>query len=40
VSRLICMIRDSAESDDALAAWADDCRAGGAELEPGTAIGA
>jgi alkanesulfonate monooxygenase SsuD/methylene tetrahydromethanopterin reductase-like flavin-dependent oxidoreductase (luciferase family) len=40
VSRLICMIRDSAQSDDALAAWADDCRAGGAEVGPSTAIGA
>jgi F420-dependent oxidoreductase-like protein len=40
VSRLICMIRDSVDSDEALAAWADDCRAGGAELAPSTALGA
>jgi alkanesulfonate monooxygenase SsuD/methylene tetrahydromethanopterin reductase-like flavin-dependent oxidoreductase (luciferase family) len=40
VSRLICMIRESVDSDEALAAWADDCRAGGAELAPSTAIGA
>ena len=39
VSRLIGMIRDSTESDEALATWADDCRAGGAELEPSSAIG-
>jgi F420-dependent oxidoreductase-like protein len=33
ISRVIAMIRGSAESDDALAAWAEDCRAGGAELD-------
>jgi F420-dependent oxidoreductase-like protein len=38
-SRLIGMIRESVESDDALAHWADDARAGGADLEPSTALG-
>ncbi len=32
VSRLIGLVRGSADSDEALAAWADDCRAGGANL--------
>jgi len=32
VDRLIALIRDSAEGDEALAAWAADVRAGGAEL--------
>ncbi len=40
ISRVIGMIRESVESDDALAQWADDARAAGAELEPSTAIGA
>lgn len=40
VSRLIGLIRDSVDSDDALAHWADDARNGGAELEPSTALGA
>ncbi len=34
VSRVIGMVRGSAESNEALAAWAEDCRAGGASLEP------
>jgi hypothetical protein len=34
------MIRNSTDSDEALAAWAEDCRSGGAELEASTAIGA
>lgn len=33
VSRVIGMVRDSAQGDEALVAWAEDCRAGGAELE-------
>jgi F420-dependent oxidoreductase-like protein len=33
VSRIIGMVRDSADSDEALVAWAEDCRSGGAELE-------
>jgi hypothetical protein len=33
VSRVISLIRDSADSDEALAAWAEDCRAAGADLE-------
>jgi F420-dependent oxidoreductase-like protein len=40
VSRIIAMIRESAQSDDALAQWADDARAAGADLEPSTALGA
>ena len=40
VARLIALIRDSADGDEALAAWAADARAGGAELEPSTALGA
>jgi len=40
ISRVIGMIRESVESDDALAQWADDARAAGAELEPSTALGA
>jgi F420-dependent oxidoreductase-like protein len=39
VSRVIGMIRDAVESDDALPRWADDARAGGAQLEPSTALG-
>jgi F420-dependent oxidoreductase-like protein len=39
VSRVIGMIRDSIDSDDALAHWADDARAAGADLEESTAIG-
>jgi F420-dependent oxidoreductase-like protein len=37
VSRLIGLVRESTDSDEALAAWADDARAGGAELLPGSA---
>lgn len=33
ISRVIGLVRDTAESDGALAAWAEDCRAGGAELQ-------
>jgi F420-dependent oxidoreductase-like protein len=39
LSRVIGMVRESVDSDDALAHWADDARAAGAELEPSTAIG-
>lgn len=39
VSRLIGLLRASAESDDALASWADDARAGGAELAESHALG-
>ena len=39
MSRVIALIRDSVDSDDALAHWADDARAGGATLEPSTALG-
>lgn len=38
VSRVIGLIRDSVDSDDALAHWADDARAGGATLEQSTAL--
>jgi F420-dependent oxidoreductase-like protein len=33
ISRVIALVRDTADNDEALAAWAEDCRAGGAELE-------
>jgi alkanesulfonate monooxygenase SsuD/methylene tetrahydromethanopterin reductase-like flavin-dependent oxidoreductase (luciferase family) len=33
ISRVIAMVRDTADSDEALAVWAEDCRAAGAELE-------
>ena len=39
VSRLIGLLPDSVTSDDALAIWAEDARAGGATLEPSTALG-
>ena len=39
-TRVIGMIRDSVDSDDALAHWADDVRQAGAELAPSTALGA
>ncbi|MEO6350090.1 MAG: TIGR03560 family F420-dependent LLM class oxidoreductase [Candidatus Limnocylindrales bacterium] len=39
ISRVIGMIRWCVDSDDALAHWADDARAAGAELEESTAIG-
>ena len=39
ISRVIAMIRDTAEGDEPLATWAEDCRAAGAELEPSVAIG-
>jgi F420-dependent oxidoreductase-like protein len=39
VSRVIGMVRDAVDSDDALAHWADDARAGGADLESSTALG-
>src|SRR4051812_5479812 len=39
VSRVIALIRDSAESNEALAAWAEDCRAGGASLVDSVEIG-
>jgi F420-dependent oxidoreductase-like protein len=40
LSRIIALVRASAESDDALAAWADDARAAGCELAESTALGA
>jgi alkanesulfonate monooxygenase SsuD/methylene tetrahydromethanopterin reductase-like flavin-dependent oxidoreductase (luciferase family) len=40
VTRVIGMVRQSVDSDDALAHWADDARTGGAELDPSTALGA
>ena len=39
VSRVIGLIRDSVDSDEALAQWAEDARAGGANLEQSTALG-
>jgi len=39
LSRVIGMIRESVDSDDALAHFADDARAAGAELEQSTALG-
>jgi F420-dependent oxidoreductase-like protein len=39
VSRVMGLIRETVSSDDALAHWADDARASGAELEPSTALG-
>lgn len=39
ISRVIGMIRGSVDSDDALAQWADDARAAGAELQPSTVLG-
>ena len=39
VSRVIALMRDSVNSDDALAKWAEDARAGGANLEQSTALG-
>jgi alkanesulfonate monooxygenase SsuD/methylene tetrahydromethanopterin reductase-like flavin-dependent oxidoreductase (luciferase family) len=40
LSRLIALIRDSADSDEALAAWAEDARAAGIELADSHALGA
>jgi F420-dependent oxidoreductase-like protein len=40
VSRLIGLVRSSATSDEALAAWAEDARAGGADLVDAVALGA
>ncbi|MDQ3407973.1 MAG: TIGR03560 family F420-dependent LLM class oxidoreductase [Chloroflexota bacterium] len=40
VSRVITMLRETAESDEALAKFADECRAAGATLEASTALGA
>ena len=39
VSRVIGMIRGSVESNEALASWAEDCRAGGASLVDSVEIG-
>ena len=39
VSRIIGMIRSSVDSDEALASWAEDARAGGAELDDSVALG-
>ncbi|HSH21762.1 MAG TPA: TIGR03560 family F420-dependent LLM class oxidoreductase [Candidatus Caenarcaniphilales bacterium] len=40
VSRLIALVRESADSDEALAAWADSAREGGAVLAESHAVGA
>lgn len=40
VSRLIGLVRQAADSDEALAAWADDARQGGAQLAESHALGA
>lgn len=40
VSRLIALVRESVDSDEALASWAEDARAGGAELLESHALGA
>jgi alkanesulfonate monooxygenase SsuD/methylene tetrahydromethanopterin reductase-like flavin-dependent oxidoreductase (luciferase family) len=32
ISRVIGMVRDTADSDEALAVWAEDCRTAGAEF--------
>ncbi|CAN5587323.1 hypothetical protein BH23CHL6_BH23CHL6_10930 [soil metagenome] len=40
VSRLIALVRESADSDDALAQWAEDARQGGADLVDSHAVGA
>jgi len=39
VSRLIALVRESVDSDEALASWAEDARAGGAELLESHALG-
>ena len=39
LSRVIGMIRESVDSDDALPHFAEDARAAGADLEPSTALG-
>lgn len=40
VARVIGLVRESADSDDALAQFADDARAAGLDLAPSTALGA
>ena len=40
VSRVIALIRDAADSDEALASWADDVREAGATLAESHAVGA
>lgn len=40
VSRLIALVREAADSDDALAQWAEDARHGGADLVDSHAVGA
>lgn len=40
VSRVMTLVRAAVDSDDALASFADACRAGGASLEQSTALGA
>lgn len=40
ISRVITLVRDAATSDEALAAFAEDCRSAGATLEASTALGA
>jgi F420-dependent oxidoreductase-like protein len=40
VARIIGLVADSADSDEALPAWAEDARAGGAELDDSYALGA
>ena len=39
LSRVIALIRDSAQSNEALVAWAEDCRTGGATLVDSVEIG-
>jgi F420-dependent oxidoreductase-like protein len=39
-SRVIALVRDSADSDEALVAWAEDARAAGAEMMDSHALGA
>ena len=39
-SRIITLVRESADGDEALAAFAEDCRDSGATLEASTALGA
>jgi len=39
ISRIIGLIRSSTDSDEALASWAEDARAGGAQLDDSVALG-
>lgn len=40
LARVLTLVREAATSDEALASFADDCRAAGATLEASTALGA